>query len=139
MASPSAAHSTAISPPSSASSYIETSPLLSQGSRSSKDVRATTTTAHAATDDDDDGSLDLPGGGGGGKHRPSRRPWHLWAALRAALLPLDLENTDSVARDHLANERTFLAWLRTALAFCSVGVGASAARSLCTWRASLLH
>ncbi|CAG8491439.1 4473_t:CDS:2, partial [Scutellospora calospora] len=36
---------------------------------------------------------------------------------------LVLENTASVARDHLANERTFLAWLRTSLSFISIGVG----------------
>ncbi|CAG8618162.1 6286_t:CDS:2, partial [Ambispora leptoticha] len=35
---------------------------------------------------------------------------------------LYLENQASVARDHLANERTFLAWLRTSLAFISIGV-----------------
>ncbi|KAG0675003.1 hypothetical protein C6P40_001960 [Pichia californica] len=34
-----------------------------------------------------------------------------------------LENTGSVARDHLASERTFLAWLRTSLSLASVGVG----------------
>ncbi|KAL0080130.1 hypothetical protein J3Q64DRAFT_1624149, partial [Phycomyces blakesleeanus] len=33
-----------------------------------------------------------------------------------------LENTASVARDHLANERTFLAWLRTSLSMITVGV-----------------
>jgi len=33
-----------------------------------------------------------------------------------------LENKGSVARDHLALERTFLAWLRTSLAFASIGV-----------------
>jgi putative membrane protein len=32
------------------------------------------------------------------------------------------DNTGSYARDHLANERTFLAWLRTALAFMGLGV-----------------
>ncbi|RIA80747.1 hypothetical protein C1645_791923 [Glomus cerebriforme] len=35
---------------------------------------------------------------------------------------LKLENKASVARDHLANERTFLAWLRTSLSFISIGV-----------------
>ncbi|ORX58930.1 hypothetical protein DM01DRAFT_1283107 [Hesseltinella vesiculosa] len=35
---------------------------------------------------------------------------------------LYLENKGSVARDHLANERTYLAWLRTSLALISVGV-----------------
>lgn len=36
-----------------------------------------------------------------------------------------LENRGSVARDHLASERTFLAWLRTSLSIASVGVGIS--------------
>jgi len=34
-----------------------------------------------------------------------------------------LENTGSAARDHLANERTWLAYLRTSLALASTGVG----------------
>lgn len=34
-----------------------------------------------------------------------------------------IENKGSVARDHLASERTFLAWLRTSLAFATIGVG----------------
>ncbi|HKZ29983.1 MAG TPA: DUF202 domain-containing protein [Acidimicrobiia bacterium] len=32
------------------------------------------------------------------------------------------DNTGSIARDHLANERTFLAWVRTALAVIGLGV-----------------
>lgn len=32
------------------------------------------------------------------------------------------DNTGSEARDHLANERTFLAWVRTALAVIGLGV-----------------
>lgn len=32
------------------------------------------------------------------------------------------QNTGSVARDHLANERTFLAWIRTGLGFTALGV-----------------
>jgi len=36
--------------------------------------------------------------------------------------PIELENNGSVARDHLALERTFLAWLRTSLAFASIGI-----------------
>ncbi|HVI01840.1 MAG TPA: DUF202 domain-containing protein [Enhygromyxa sp.] len=33
-----------------------------------------------------------------------------------------IANVDSTARDHLANERTFLAWVRTALGFIGLGV-----------------
>ncbi len=33
-----------------------------------------------------------------------------------------IENTGSAARDHLANERTFLAWVRTALGLVGLGV-----------------
>ncbi|KAI5948890.1 hypothetical protein KGF57_005083 [Candida theae] len=36
---------------------------------------------------------------------------------------ITLENKGSVARDHMANERTFLAWLRTSLAFITIGIG----------------
>lgn len=36
---------------------------------------------------------------------------------------INLENKGSVARDHMANERTFLAWLRTSLAFITIGIG----------------
>lgn len=34
-----------------------------------------------------------------------------------------LQNTGSTARDHLASERTFLAWLRTGLGFIALGIG----------------
>ena len=33
-----------------------------------------------------------------------------------------IPNQGSTARDHLANERTFLAWVRTALGFIGLGV-----------------
>jgi len=36
---------------------------------------------------------------------------------------ITLNNEGSTARDHLANERTFLAWIRTALALVGVGIG----------------
>lgn len=37
-------------------------------------------------------------------------------------IQVKLQNTASVARDHLANERTYLAWLRTSLTFSSAGI-----------------
>lgn len=39
-----------------------------------------------------------------------------------ALGSVKLENSGATARDHLANERTYLAWLRTSLTFASIGV-----------------
>ena len=39
-----------------------------------------------------------------------------------SLRVIPLANTGSVARDHLANERTFLAWTRTGLGFIALGV-----------------
>ncbi|GAA6003265.1 hypothetical protein JCM10207_001833 [Rhodosporidiobolus poonsookiae] len=47
-----------------------------------------------------------------------RKPRHV-GPLRLAF---DLDNKGSVARDHLASERTFLAWLRTSLGLASVGI-----------------
>ncbi|PMD40099.1 hypothetical protein L207DRAFT_428663 [Hyaloscypha variabilis F] len=45
-----------------------------------------------------------------------------WVRLLSDYGSLELENKGSVARDHLALERTFLAWLRTSLAFASIGI-----------------
>ncbi|KAK5990327.1 hypothetical protein PT974_08594 [Cladobotryum mycophilum] len=45
-----------------------------------------------------------------------------WREYMSKFQSLELENKGSVARDHLALERTFLAWLRTSLAFASIGV-----------------
>ncbi|KAI9501000.1 hypothetical protein GGI25_003078 [Coemansia spiralis] len=39
-----------------------------------------------------------------------------------ARLSLKLDNKGTVARDHLANERTYLAWIRTSLSMVTVGV-----------------
>jgi putative membrane protein len=38
------------------------------------------------------------------------------------MAPDVVENKESTARDHLANERTFLAWVRTALGLVGLGV-----------------
>ncbi|KAK4215995.1 hypothetical protein QBC37DRAFT_417891 [Rhypophila decipiens] len=45
--------------------------------------------------------------------------WKKWLQYFQSI---ELENKGSVARDHLALERTFLAWLRTSLAFASIGI-----------------
>ena len=37
-------------------------------------------------------------------------------------MPQTIDNTGSTARDHLANERTFLAWTRTGLGLTALGV-----------------
>lgn len=46
-------------------------------------------------------------------------------------ISLTLENSGSVARDHLASERTFLAYVRTSLALASSGVGESTSPGCC--------
>ncbi|KAG7009914.1 hypothetical protein G7Y79_00001g001860 [Physcia stellaris] len=45
-----------------------------------------------------------------------------WARTLEKFGSVELDNKGSVARDHLALERTFLAWLRTSLAFASIGI-----------------
>ncbi|KAK0667161.1 hypothetical protein QBC41DRAFT_324403 [Cercophora samala] len=45
-----------------------------------------------------------------------------WKKTLRYFKSIELENKGSVARDHLALERTFLAWLRTSLAFASIGI-----------------
>jgi uncharacterized membrane protein YidH (DUF202 family) len=49
-----------------------------------------------------------------------KQPWYRRVASNYR--SISLENKGSVARDHLALERTFLAWLRTSLAFASIGI-----------------
>lgn len=52
--------------------------------------------------------------------REKELPWYKRAAEKFGAV--SLENKGSVARDHLALERTFLAWVRTSLTFASLGV-----------------
>ncbi|OSD02390.1 hypothetical protein PYCCODRAFT_1452209 [Trametes coccinea BRFM310] len=53
----------------------------------------------------------------------SRQEARWRTVLREWKLLLMLENSGSVARDHLASERTFLAYVRTSLTLSSAGVG----------------
>ncbi|KAI9680357.1 MAG: hypothetical protein M1829_001243 [Trizodia sp. TS-e1964] len=48
------------------------------------------------------------------------RSW--WSSTVAKYGSISLDNKGSVARDHLALERTYLAYLRTSLAFSSIGI-----------------
>ncbi|OHW95491.1 PF02656 domain-containing protein [Colletotrichum incanum] len=50
----------------------------------------------------------------------NKEPWY--TIFLSSFQSIELENKGSVARDHLALERTFLAWLRTSLAFASIGI-----------------
>lgn len=51
-----------------------------------------------------------------------REPERGWKKFVEKFGSVELDNKGSVARDHLALERTFLAWLRTSLAFASIGI-----------------
>ncbi|CAG8612168.1 14063_t:CDS:2 [Ambispora leptoticha] len=50
----------------------------------------------------------------------TEKTWSEW--IKSYSPTLYLENRASVARDHLANERTFLAWLRSSLSFIGIGL-----------------
>lgn len=56
---------------------------------------------------------------------PDHSRAHKWFSAAYNLGSLRLENKGAVARDHLANERTFLAWMRTSMTFATLGVGLS--------------
>ncbi|PQE03400.1 pf domain containing protein [Rutstroemia sp. NJR-2017a BBW] len=56
------------------------------------------------------------------RSREGTRRGGFWKRIVDEYGSIELENKGSVARDHLALERTFLAWLRTSLAFASIGI-----------------
>ncbi|KAI1103335.1 hypothetical protein F4804DRAFT_333425 [Jackrogersella minutella] len=58
----------------------------------------------------------------GTTHHADNEKGHWLKHYFGALWSVELENKGSVARDHLALERTFLAWLRTSLSFASIGI-----------------
>ncbi|EMD90630.1 hypothetical protein COCC4DRAFT_56681 [Bipolaris maydis ATCC 48331] len=51
-----------------------------------------------------------------------RREKGWWTGFWEKYGSVELDNKGSVARDHLALERTFLAWLRSSLSFASIGI-----------------
>jgi hypothetical protein len=50
-----------------------------------------------------------------------------WSTLYRNMPNMLLENKGPVARDHLANERNYLAWTRTSLSFATIGLAVTAA------------
>ncbi|KAF1831154.1 hypothetical protein BDW02DRAFT_572329 [Decorospora gaudefroyi] len=71
-----------------------------------------------ASDDDDRTATRRRNGETNGRGREKGHWRKLWEKYGS----VELENRGSVARDHLALERTFLAWLRTSLSFASIGI-----------------
>lgn len=92
----------------------EITPIRSADGHASR--RYNTDSAPALPADPVDGPQD-EGGSDNKKKKPS---W--WKGIAEKYGSVSLENKGSVARDHLALERTFLAWLRTSLAFASIGI-----------------
>jgi uncharacterized membrane protein YidH (DUF202 family) len=99
-------------------SPVDTSP---SSPRLSRDVGR----SRSESRDDDGGTLDPspipPHQDPNQESKPIHRP--LSSFVRALSPSLTLVNSGSVARDHLASERTFLAYVRTSLAIASTGVG----------------
>lgn len=77
-------------------------------------------------------TVDEEGGASSHAVPPSKRGR---AGLSILRLHEKVANTGSTARDHLANERTFLAWLRTGLSLLAVGL--AFARFATGWTAML--
>jgi uncharacterized membrane protein YidH (DUF202 family) len=59
--------------------------------------------------------------------------------LPSFLFAAPIANTGSVARDHLANERTFLSWTRSGLAFVALGVALAKLAALEALSPALKH
>ncbi|KAI0117384.1 hypothetical protein F4814DRAFT_448385 [Daldinia grandis] len=66
------------------------------------------------------GTNGTKGTNGASPHTNEKKNW--LKHYLSGVWSVELENKGSVARDHLALERTFLAWLRTSLSFASIGI-----------------
>ncbi|KAK7923926.1 hypothetical protein PG985_005980 [Apiospora marii] len=86
-----------------------------QSTQSNSRIDKTNSRAQAPAQNTDGHARPNPGEAG-------NRDENSWAYFWRNIWSIELENKGSVARDHLALERTFLAWLRTSLAFASIGI-----------------
>ncbi|KAK4190558.1 hypothetical protein QBC35DRAFT_74378 [Podospora australis] len=92
--------------------HYQPSTQLNHSTRRRSSRRATHDQARAQSDVDEDGLAS----------RSREQEEGRWKKTLRYFKSIELENKGSVARDHLALERTFLAWLRTSLAFASIGI-----------------
>jgi hypothetical protein len=90
---------------------------LAEPSRSSSLLSARTDPSYGTVADDNHSTDQGPAQRGEGLTNRRKR--------RLPKPSITLVNEGSVARDHLASERTFLAYVRTSLAISSMGVGTS--------------
>ena len=96
-------------------SKLKPSPSSSSSNRDGPTTSASDNSNNKKSPDEEDDDDDDP--------TSSSSPWTSYLRSTAEKYgSLSLENKGSVARDHLALERTFLAWLRTSLAFASIGI-----------------
>lgn len=70
----------------------------------------------------------------GGRPKNERMPSLVTLVRQGAIL----ENTGSTARDHLANERTYLAWMRTSLALIGASLGLLKWDAIANWAGYLV-
>ncbi|PSS03574.1 hypothetical protein BD289DRAFT_420594 [Coniella lustricola] len=103
--------------------YQSMAPLDSHGTRARKLGPAPTPTSNTGRRRELSGvSLDGQDDANGDHVERNKEAEAWWKTQLAKFGSIELENKGSVARDHLALERTFLAWLRTSLSFASIGI-----------------
>ncbi|KAG9257004.1 uncharacterized protein F5Z01DRAFT_647366 [Emericellopsis atlantica] len=123
--SPSADETTAFLPPSQGahrSSYSSITNDVNGGHRKSVYRRPRSSRQQNEEDTDPNGPVDADPSHGSFEEATPSSSSSWWTKVTRPFRSIELENKGSVARDHLALERTFLAWLRTSLAFASIGI-----------------